>query len=318
MNGPSKTGRVPSGPSRRLGEGTGQVERLIADLAHGEATRRDAAVARLRVMGPRVLPHLAILIESPAPAGARAAALSVLEGFDEARVIALARTALQEPDTDVALAAIGVLRGWLTREDGTHALEAITAAALDKRRDGAVRLAALDALSELPADLVAPIRERAPVDGGDRPALGDPASCGAWIAEHGATAPFSALHAAVAGAREREQAESAGRRRDEWTRMRGAAHLALAHRRSRVAVYDLRESFDRASSPLPADFLAAAARVGDESCLEPMARAWAAAKGEPWWRSRLMEVARDIVSRLHLTGRNATLKRIRAKWDGFV
>jgi hypothetical protein len=305
---------MPSGPSRRLGE----IERLIADLAQAEATRRDGAVARLRVMGVRVLPHLVTLIESKGPSGARAAALAVVEGFDDARVIGLARTALHELDTEVALAAIGVLRGWLTREDGTHALEAVTAAALDKRRDGTVRLAALDALSELPPELVAPIRERAPVDGGDRPALDDPATLGAWLAEHGATAPFSALHAAVAGAREREQADTLGRRRDEWIRMRGAAHLALAHRGSRVALYDLREAFDVARQPLPADFLAAAARVGDESCLEPMARAWVGAKGEPWWRSRLMETAADVVARLKLTGRHATLRRIRVKWPGFV
>jgi hypothetical protein len=302
---------------RSLG-GRGDVERLIADLAQDEATRRDAAVARLRVMGSRALPHLATLIESTASPGARAAALSVLEGFDETRVIVLARTALQELDTDVALAAIGVLRGWLTREDGTQALEAVTAAALDKRRDGTVRLAALDALSELPPELVAPIRERAPVDGGDQPALNDPAALGAWLAEHGASAPLTALHAAVTGARDREQADSLARRRDEWTRMRGAAHLALATRGSRVAVYDLRESFDRARTPLPADFLAAAARVADESCLEPMARAWASAKGEPWWRSRLMETASDLVTRLKLTGRNAMMKRLRAKWPGFV
>jgi hypothetical protein len=296
----------------------GKLAALIADLARAEPTRRDAAVAQLRVMGVRVLPHLAALLESPAPSAARAAALSVLEGFDDARAVALAGTALQELDTDVALAAIGVLRGWLTREDGTQALDAVTATALDKRRDGTVRLAALDALSELPPELVAPIRERAPVDGGDQPALEDPAALGGWLTDHAVTAPLSALHAAVAGARDREQLESPGRRRDEWTRMRGAAHLALAHRGSRVAVYDLRESFDRAGEPLPADFLAAAARVGDESCLEPMARAWAGAKGEPWWRSRLMESASDIVSRLRLSGRRATMKRIRDKWPGFI
>ena len=269
-------------------------------------------------MGLRALPHLTVLLESSAAPGARAAALSVLEGFDDPRTIALARTALQELDSDVALAALGVLRGWLTREDGTQALEAVTAAALDKRRDSTVRLAALDALSELPPELVAPVRERAPIDGGDRPALEDPAALGGWLAEHGTSAPLSALHAAVAGARGREQGESPGRRRDEWTRMRGAAHLALAHRGSRVAVYDLRESFDRATAPLPADFLAAAARVGDESCLEPMARAWTSAKGEPWWRSRLMETAADVVARLKLTGRHATLRRVRDKWPGFV
>lgn len=269
-------------------------------------------------MGARVFPHIAALLTSPAEPRARAAALSVLEGFEETRAISLSLAALKDADADVALAAIGVLRGWLTREDGTQALEAITAAALDKRRDGSVRLAALDALSELPSELVAPIRERAPVDAGDRPALDDPPSLGAWLAEHGATAPFSALHAAIAGAREREQAESPGRRRDEWTRMRGAAHLALAHRGSRVALYDLREAFDLARQPLPADFLTAAARVADESCLEPMARAWAGAKGEPWWRSRLMETAADVVARLKLTGRHATLKRIRTKWAGFL
>jgi hypothetical protein len=305
---------MPGGHSRRLGD----LDRLLADLAQAEATRRDAAVARLRVMGVRVLPHLATLIESPGPSGTRAAALAVVEGFDDARVIGLARAALQEVDTDVALAAIGVLRGWLTREDGTQALEAVTTAALDKRRDGTVRLAALDALSELPPELVAPIRERAPVDSGERPALEDPATLGAWLAEHGTTAPFSALHAAVAGAREREQADTLARRRDEWTRMRGVAHLALAHRGSRVALYDLREAFDVARQPLPADFLAAAARIGDESCLEPMARAWAGAKSEPWWRSRLMETAADVVARLKLTGRHATLRRVRAKWPGFV
>jgi len=275
-------------------------------------------VARLRVMGVRVLPHLAALVESPAPSSAKTAALSILEGFDDPRAIALALRALQDGDTDVALAAVSVLRGWLTREDGTQVLDAVTAAALDKKRDGAVRLAALDALSELPSDLVAPVRERAPVDGGDRPALDDPAGLGAWLASHGATAPLSALHAAVTGAREREQADALPRRREEWTRMRGVAHLALAHRGSRVAVYDLRESFDRAGTPLPADFLAAAARVADESCLEPMARAWATAKGEPWWRSRLMESASDIVSRLRLSGRHATIKRIRDKWPGFI
>jgi hypothetical protein len=305
-----KTGSLDGSPSR-LGA-------LIVDLGGAEATTRDAAAARLRVMGVRALPHLASLLESAAPPGARAAALSVLESFDDPRTIALALRALQDGDADVAQAAIGVLRGWLTREDGTQALDAVTAAAMDKRRDGAVRLAALDALSELPPDLVAPVRERAPVDGGDRPALDDPAALGAWLAAHGNTAPLSSLHAAVTGAREREQADALPRRRDEWTRMRGAAHLSLAHRGSRVAVYDLRESFDRARAPLPADFLAATSRVGDESCLEPMARAWAGSTGEPWWRSRLMETAADVVARLKLTGRSAALKRVRAKWPGFV
>jgi len=281
-------------------------------------TARDAAVARLRVTGARALPHLSQLIQSTAPAPARAAALAVLEGLDDQRAIGLAQTALHDTDPGVAHAAVAVLRGWLAREDGTQVLDAITATALDKRRDAAVRLAALDALSELPPELVAPVRERAPIDTGAQPALEDPAALRAWLSEHAVSAPLSALHAAVTGAREREQGEPAGRRRDEWTGARGAAHVALAHRGSRVAVYDLRESFDRARAPLPGDFLTAAARVGDDSCLEPMARAWAEARNEPWWRSRLMESASDIVARLKLTGRHATLKRLRTRWPGFI
>ena len=46
--------------------------------------------------------------------------------------------------------------------------------------------------------------------------------------------------------------------------------------------------------------------------------AWAGAKGEPWWRSRLMETAADVIARLKLTGRHATLRRVRDKWPGFV
>src|SRR5204863_6025379 len=142
-------------------------------------------------------------------------------------------------------------------------------------------------------------------DTGEQPALSDAAALREWLTEHERTAPLSALHAAVTGALSHERGEPPGRRRDEWTRVRGAAHVALAHRKSRIGVYDLREAFDTASQPLPADFLTAVARIGDVSCLEPMARAWALAKDEPWWRSRLMESAADIVSREKLSGRHA-------------
>ena len=70
--------------------------------------------------------------------------------------------------------------------------------------------------------------------------------------------------------------------------------------------------------PLPGDFLTAVAAVGDGSCLEPMARAWAATPGEEWWRGRLAEAAVDILRREKLTGRSAAVKRVRAKWPGFI
>ena len=227
----------------------GELDRLIADLS--AAPRPRGATRRWRgcaCMGARALPHLAALVDSTAPAPARAArALGARRPRRSRAPSRWPARRCRTPTPTWRWPPSRVLRGWLTREDGTQALEAITATALDKRRDGAVRLAALDALSELPPELVAPIRERAPVDTGDQPALDDPGGAAArgWPSTR-ATAPLSALHAAVTGAREREQAEPAGRRRDEWTRVRGAAHVALAHRGSRVAVYDLRESFDRA------------------------------------------------------------------------
>ena len=101
--------------------------------------------------------------------------------------------------------------------------------------------------------------------------------------------------------------------------MRGALHLALARRGSRVALYDLRESFDAAQEPLPLDFLTAVIAIGDATCLEPMARAWAAASAqETWWRERLADAAADIMHRTRLSGRSALVKRLRAKFPQFL
>ena len=87
--------------------------------------------------------------------GCGSAALAALEGSDDSRAVAVARQALAGGDAALAVAAVGVLRGWLAQEQGTEALEALTVAALDRERDSAVRLAALDALSDLPAHLAA-------------------------------------------------------------------------------------------------------------------------------------------------------------------
>ena len=59
--------------------------------------------------------------------------------------------------------------------------------------------------------------------------------------------------------------------------LRGAAHKALADRGSRLALYDLKESFESAREALPVDFLGAAAAIGDAACLESVAAAYARA-----------------------------------------
>lgn len=99
---------------------------------------------------------------------------------------------------------------------------------------------------------------------------------------------------------------------------RAAAHHVLAQRNSRVALYDLRETFDAAHGPLPLDVLHAAALIGDASCIEPLGRAWAAAGKDLWWRDRLAETARAIVAREKLTGRHSAIRRVRERYPGFV
>lgn len=295
----------------------------MADLRDGAPARRDAAVARLRLAGGSAVERLASLVSSDAPPAARAAALSVLEGADDPRALEAARGALGDLEPSVANAAIAVLREWVTREDGTTALEALVAVALDTRASSDVRLAALDGLSDLPREVVQPLIQQVVASGATprelapQGAFDDPLGAREWLAAN-QQASLSQLHASVAGIRERERREPAARTRQEWIVVRGAVHAVLARRGSRVGLYDLRETFDSAQAPLPLDFLAAAAAIGDVSCLEPLARAWDAAPEEEWWRSRLTEAAAGILAREKLTGRAAVVKGLRAKYPGFL
>jgi HEAT repeat protein len=304
------------GGSRKPLKKANPLARLLDDLRSRRTIDREAAVARLRVLGSRAVPHLAALIESTPDAQTRRAALQALDGIDDPRAIDPAAAAIEDTDVDVAGAAIGVLRGWVTRESGTRVLDALTGVALDRSRDARVRLAALDALSELPRDLVQPILEHAPAD--SPRTVDDPGAVREWVAAHGEQAPLSELHDAVVRAHDRERADPSARRKQDWLVARGAAHAALARRGSRVALYDLRETFERTTSPLPLDFLTAITLVGDASCLEPLAQAWASSPGEAWWRERLESAAADIVHRTRLSGRSAVVKRIRSKWTGFL
>jgi hypothetical protein len=289
----------------------------VADVRDGSPLQRDAAVARLRVIGGRALDKLSTLLVQPTPQAVRVAALKALDGIDDARVVSLVLDRLGDPDIEVVTGAIGVLRGWVTREDGTRVMDALTAIALDAARPAGVRLAALDALSSLPRHLVDPLLQHA-YAASPAPTLDDPIGAREWLASHHGV-PLSELHDFIVHAREAEKRESAARRRQDWRMTRAAAHAVLAQRGSRVALYDLRETFGAADGPLPLDFLTAAATIGDATCLEPMARAWAAAPaGETWWRDRLAGVAADIMHRTRLSGRSNVVKRIRARWTGFL
>jgi HEAT repeat protein len=98
---------------------------------------------------------------------------------------------------------------------------------------------------------------------------------------------------------------------------RAAAHVALATRGSRLAVYDLREALEAAREPLPVEFLAALTLAGDASCLEPIAAAYARAAGDhadAWWPRHLADAFQSIVSREGLTRRHAVVKKIEKRW----
>ena len=298
------------------------VAKLIETLDSGDADIRAAAVARLRVIGSRAIARLAdIVADTSRAASTRAAAVSALDGVSDPRAVDVALGALAASETEVVVTALAVLRDWVTRERGTRILEALTLLALDKTRNGPIRLAALDALSDLPRALVEPLIEHGPADdsaGQGIAGLDDATALRAWLTAHESTAPLSALHDALVKARDAERAAADRGRAQEWLSVRGALHAALAGRGSRIALYDLREAFERAATPLPADFVTAIARVGDATCLEPLARAWAVSRAEPWWHTRVAESAADLRTRLKLSSRHAVLKRVRDKWPGFL
>jgi len=294
------------------------IDRLIADLQSTDSIRRDAAVARLRILGSRALPRLIDLITSDAPASVRALALDALDGVNDVRAIDVAFDALRDGDVDVVISALGTLRAWVPGETGTRLLDAITAMTVDRARDARVRVAALAAISELPEHLLRPIRDQAPPPESAGPSLDDPVAVREWIQAYGSDATLSTLHALVTKTREREHAESSSRLRSEWLQARGRAHQALARRQSLVAVYDLRETFETATGALPQTFVSSAAAIGDASCLDPLARAWAAAGKDLNWKHELSTTAAAIMRRERLTGRSAAVKKLRANFPGFV
>ena len=321
-----------------------QIASLVADLGAANAATREAAIARLTVMGPRGVEPLVALAASGAPSEARAAALRTLEAIGDPRALTPALDLLADPaaDPDLGVAAVGVARVFLSGRGGAAALDRLTAVVLDRGRGEGLRLAALRALKTLAAATIAPvlaslagdssaaIRAEAAARTRARRAPADPAAMVTAAAEQGlpeGAGGAAALRHALAGAadavplpvllrvverlREREAAEPATSQ--EWTMTRAAAHVALANRDSRLGLYDLRESLEKATAPLPVEFLAAVSQAGDASCLEPIAAAHANAT-DAWWREHLAEAFRTIVAREGLSRRHAAIRKIEKRW----
>ena len=140
----------------------------------------------------------------------------------------------------------------------------------------------------------------------------DPEALRQALVHGGGALALPLVHRIIERVREREALVPAGRR-PEWLRARAAAHVVLANRGSRLALYDLCESLKAGAAPLPVEFLTALSLVGNASCLEAIAAAhqrW----DDEWWRQHLADSFHSIVERERITRRHAVMKRIQKRW----
>jgi HEAT repeat protein len=322
------------------------VDGLIADLTGGRAAAREAAVARLTLVGPRAVERLvAVAASADASTPARTAALRALEAIGDPRALQPALDLLSDRglDPSLAIAATSVVRVFLGGRQGAAAVDRLTSTALDRARPDSVRLAALRALRDLKAKTIAPLlaslaadpsaairAEAAPTKTRGRATPADPlalvrsattlglqdeqadaAALVRALTGAGESVPLPDLHRLIERIREREALEP-GERRGEWAAARAAVHVALAQRGSRLALYDLRESL-QGGAPLPPEFIIALSLVGDASCLDAIAGAHAKTRHAAW-RGQLADAFRAIVAREKLTRRHAAVKKIAARF----
>jgi hypothetical protein len=322
-----------------------EIRQLIDALGGADDVRREAAVARLAVIGPRAVEHLLQDYPKASTARARAGMLRALEGAGDARAVPLARASFDAASStpEVIAAAVGLLRAFLGAAQpavARDALDALMTVALDHGRPADQRTATLDAMRDLPASVLEPmqqtlasdpdilVRERlaSPPEQPGRPALvwrdavegrlpPSPAMLKTAVTALAPAARLIELQHIVDAIRLHEAHETDAVRRAEWRAVRGAVHHALAARGSTLALYDLRDSLLEPER-LPVAFLAAIEEIGDATCLEPLAAAYDASSrsGDAWWREHVAAAFRAIVHRDGLTRRHAAVKRALARW----
>ena len=312
------------------------VGRLIGELSSAESLQRETAVARLAVIGARAVTRLiAVVTNAALPVHARVAALQALDAIGDGRALPAALAAAEDTG-ELGLVAIAVVGSVARTEDdrASRAFDWLAALALDRHAPESRRLAALTALDGLPAATLQPIYkaladdasphvaaratrrgagDTGPLDAAiSRGLQDDPALVSAMIRDDAESTPVTALRQLLDEIRARER-QSSGDSQIAWTTARGQVHQILAGRSSRIGLYDLRETLERADGPLPVGFLAAASAIGDAGCLEPLAAAWVKAAENRWWRDHLADAFRAIVRREAITRKHPVLKRILEK-----
>lgn len=312
---------------------------------------REAAIARLTVIGTRAVERLTTLAgDARRGPAVRAAALRALTAIGDLRGLDVALQAIDDEDATVAIAAVELARLFLRGKRGVAAVDRLAATALNRQRALPLRVAAIRALTDLEASSVRPLFDtlrRDPVpqivalanySRGRELLLPDPDSLlhaalegtlpedpsllRQALARAAPDLPLAQLHRLIERIRVQEDTEPPARR-IEWMVARAAAHVALANRGSRLAVYDLRETLEQATGTLPVEFLAALTVIGDASCLGAIAAAYARGAGEPrgrddWWRRHLAAAFRAIVARHRMTRRHAVMRNIQKRWGPLV
>ncbi len=322
-----------------------EVRALIEALGGPDDVMREAAIARLAVIGPRAVEKLVAAYHASPDDRARVAVLRALEPAGDRRTIDVAQDAIKRGG-EPAVAATAVVRGLLDSPHGavaTAALDTLVATALDRDSPRNVRVAAFEALGDSSPAVRARVAEALASDPdvrlNARPAGApagaaahalwlemsagrlpdDPASVEAVAHTRAASAALTSLQKMIDAARTKESQARSAAIRDRWRHVRGRLHQALAQRGSRIALYDLRETFEQTSGALPVSFLAGLQVLGDASCLEPIAAAYSRArKDDEWWRQQLAAAFHAICRREHITKRHAVLRRVAARCPALV
>lgn len=306
------------------------MARLIDALLTSEPIAREAAAARLAILGARGLERLSATLQGLQTPEHTVAILDVLERIGDVRSAASVCPLLTNPDPTIAAAAVAVVRRALQSDNAEAAARAtddLLGLALNPATLEPVKRAALDALADLPEDIVAALRGRlgqvpAASTGAPAAAPSPPFDVERWLEgqgegglDHlpealnriGGSAPLPLLRRLVERLREAERTAAAGVQAD-WRRLRGLAHQRLAERGSRVALYDLRETIEDGAE-LPVSMLAALQLIGDASCVEAVADAWERTS-DAWLKDQLRDALQTIITREGLTRRHAAYKRM--------
>lgn len=317
-----------------------ETTRLLADVLTGTPVEVEAATARLIVLGARSLPHL------------RTALAGALERSDDATsarlldvVTQVSPAAAIEIVSAAAAPVVGpqheasVVEAWRAALAGgertlsTRALDHLTALTLDATAPRSIRIRALAALREAAPDVVAPIEARvaaaldppppavlaasaAALDEMPVESDADLDALRARVHAEADAAPLSLLHKLITRLRTAESARH-GDTRQQVAHVRATVHVALAHRGSTVALYDLRDSFERDPAPLPVGMFAAMAAVGDADSLDALCAAWMR-MDDGWSRGQITEAGQAILGRHALGPRHAAVKRARARCAALI